>query len=88
MDFSADTDTLQDGVADHVDDVGQVATHLLLDEDSGDNEREVRTSHSLIHFRKRLVQRFPQVCFAKNARKLRRHRRLHLFGNKLHGLQE
>ena len=87
-DLTLDPDAFADGVGDRIEDLGQVATHLVLDADGGRHQFQVVGPDAADHVLQCLLEREAQVDFADDPSELGRDRRSRLANHQLHRLQE
>ena len=86
--LALDPDPLANGERDRVEDLGEVATDLVLDRDGRGHQLEVLRLHALDHVLEREVERQAEVDLADDAAELDRDRRPRLANDELDGLQE
>ena len=88
LDLALDADALADGVRDRIEDLGEVATDLVLDGDRGGHQLEVVGPDAPDHVLERLLERQAEVDLADDTGELGRDRRARLAHDELDRLEE
>ena len=88
LDLALDADALADGEGDRVEDLGQVAAHLVLDGDGRGHQLQVLGADAADHVGQGLLEGQAEVDLADDAAELGRDGRLRLAHDQLDGLEE